>query len=125
MTTENFAVQKNQLGKRRPVTLITPTVKEILLTGTGKTYYAPDPNMRTNVFLKKDGSTAKVSGTNSEVDPVDNATFISLEPNAGPASVDDFFGGDSGGFTGIEIDVTAYVNDLTLIITSYVLDETP
>jgi len=95
------------------------TIFEGKLTGTGKTYFHPDPLKRVNVFLKKNGSTAVPNGTNSDIDPIDNAPYVAIDENG--ASTDDFFGGDSTGFTGIEIDVSVYAADLDLIIKQYVV----
>lgn len=114
MTVENTVQESIKTGKAKEVV-------EILLTGTGKTYYHTNINMRSNIFLKKNGSTAVVNGTNSSIDPIDGAPYISLED--GGASTDDFLGGDSAGFTGIEVDVQIYSDDLTLIIKNYVVDE--
>ncbi len=117
MTTENPAKKSNATGARKPVI-------EVVLTGTGKTYYACDPNMKANLQCDKNGSTVRVAATISEVDPLDSANFVSLETAAGPANITNFLGGDQAGFSGFEIDITTFVANVTLIINNYTVDET-
>lgn len=110
---DSKTIEQFRLGKA--------TVQKRTLTGTGKEYFSIRPGYHTMITINKDGSTATLKVTNDFIKSgnVDSAIFgLSVS-----VDTDDFQKGFTPGFTGIEIDVTAYVSDLEIIVSQFLLGD--
>ncbi len=88
------------------------------LTGTGKTYYPLTPGMYSMVTLNKDTSIATLKFTCDYAnDTLENAEYGA----AVSTGADDYQKGFTPGFTGVELDVTTYTNDLEIRILQHVI----
>lgn len=92
------------------------TIQKNTSTGTETVYIALDPTKYTHITLNKAGSTAtlKVTGDYNSTS-VDTAVFGG-EKSSG---TDDYQKGHTPGLTGLELDVTAYVGNVVLIVNQH------
>ena len=109
MATENTNIKNKLAGKIL-------TVADVVKTGTGTFYYKCDINWRTHIIVDKQGSTATVKYTNTLNDDIELGVYSADKSSAGDA---DFDGGDSAGISGVEVDITAFVGNVSISIIQY------
>jgi len=87
-------------------------------TGTGTLYFSLIAGYHTTIMINKQASTATMKMTNDYNNTsVDTAEF----GEAQSTGTDDYHKGHSAGFTGCEVDVTAYVGDVEVRILQYLI----
>ena len=96
-------------------------VQKSTSTGTEKIYIALKPGYHTMVQCTKNGSTATLAftGDYTKGGDVDDAVY-GADVNTG---TDDYQKGHTPGFTGLEIDVTAYVGNVVVIVTQFLIGD--
>lgn len=100
-------------------------VQTLTISGTGTHYLALRPSHNSTIMINKAASTAvmKVTNgftkTNGVVGAVDNEIFGENQSEA----ADDYHKGHTAGLTGIEIDCSAYVADIEVVVTQFRLGD--
>jgi hypothetical protein len=100
-------------------------VQQHTSTGTETLYFPLRPGYHTTIMINKTGSTGTLKMSN-DFDQVSGVTDTLENLTYGQTQVsgtDDYHKGHTAGFTACEIDITAYVADVEIVITQFLLGD--
>lgn len=100
-------------------------VQRATLDGTGTTYFSLKPGFHTTIMINKAASTGTLKMTNGYTVTAGVPGLVDAEEfgENQSESTDDYHKGHTAGFTGCEIDISAYVADIEVVITQFHLGD--